>query len=159
MINNNKPERKGAMKNPVQLTEAITPIQSSLRPHPGDAGPLLILLTFALAWFAFSPPARAVCEDTCLGNYNTAQGEDALFSLTTGAGNTALGFNALYSNTTGSQNTATGSGTLPGNTIGSRNTANGTDALHYNTTGSHNTANGANALHPTRPASQHGQWL
>jgi trimeric autotransporter adhesin len=34
-------------------------------------------------------------------NANTAEGEDALFSLSTGSNNTAIGFEALYSNTTG----------------------------------------------------------
>jgi len=37
-------------------------------------------------------------------NQNTAEAEDSLFSLTTGADNTAMGFDALDSNTTGSDN-------------------------------------------------------
>jgi Chaperone of endosialidase len=135
------------MKNPVQFKEATHPIQNSLGPTSWRCRALLILLTFAIAWFALSPAARAICEDSCLDNYNTAQGEDALFSNTTGEGNTAFGFNALYYNTTGSQNTATGSGALASNTTGNQNTANGTDALHFNTTGYLNTATGTNALH------------
>jgi Chaperone of endosialidase len=134
------------MENPVQLTEAIHPIQNSLRPICWWRRTLLISLAFALAWFAFSLSARAVCEDSCFIYYNTAQGEDALFSNTIGSGNTALGFNALYSNTSGSKNTAIGSGALAGN-IGSQNTATGTDALHYNTLGYYNTATGTDALH------------
>src|SRR5262249_28777568 len=37
-------------------------------------------------------------------NQNTVEGEDALFSLTTGADSTAMGFDALDSDTTGSDN-------------------------------------------------------
>ena len=77
---------------------------------------------------------------------NTAEGDDALFSLTTGTENTALGFSALYSNTTGDSNTATGSLALFSNTTGVRNTANGFVALANNTTGERNTATGRGAL-------------
>jgi hypothetical protein len=41
---------------------------------------------------------------------NTAEGQAALLSLTTGGFNTAVGFLSLRSNTTGSFNTATGAG-------------------------------------------------
>src|SRR5204863_438364 len=53
-----------------------------------------------------SPQARAVDPppDGGYPNQNTAEGEDAPFSLTTGADNTAMGFDALDSNTTGSDN-------------------------------------------------------
>src|SRR5437016_4190161 len=80
---------------------------------------------FAFACFALAPQARAVCQDGCLTNNNTAQGDDALISITTGINNTALGFNALLSNTDGNFNTATGTGALLQNTSGSANTANG----------------------------------
>src|SRR5205823_6356190 len=46
-------------------------------------------------------------------NDNTAEGDSALFSLTTGASNSAIGNSALFSNTTGSGNTAVGFLTLP----------------------------------------------
>jgi hypothetical protein len=69
-------------------------------------------------------------------NQNTATGEDALFSLTTGFGNVANGFNALRNNTTGYGNTATGSQTLLLNT-GVENTAIGWQALINNITGNH----------------------
>ena len=56
-----------------------------------------------------------------LGNGNTALGDDALASNTTGANNTALGASALASNTTGNSNTATGALTPSrSNTTGSR---------------------------------------
>jgi len=102
----------------------------------------------ALTCFAFSPIARAVNPppDGGYPSQNTAEGDSALFSLTTGIDNTAIGFNALFSNTTGSFNTATGIGALLHNTTGVSNTANGTGALQNNTTGNNNTANGFDAL-------------
>ena len=64
------------------------------------------LIALTLGCFALSPTARAVDPppDGGYPNQNTAEGEDALFSLTTGADNTAMGFDALDSNTTGSDN-------------------------------------------------------
>jgi hypothetical protein len=76
---------------------------------------------------------------------NTAEGQAALLSLTTGGFNTAVGFLSLRSNTTGQLNTAIGAGTLVANTA-DENTATGAGALLSNTTGSSNTANGAFAL-------------
>jgi hypothetical protein len=108
----------------------------------------LLLLMLALGCFAFSPAARAV-DPPPDGGYpgeNTAEGEDALFSLTSGFLNTAVGFNALYSNTTGYRNTALGFDSLRYNTTGSENTAIGFSALLGNTTGLANTATGAYAL-------------
>jgi uncharacterized coiled-coil protein SlyX len=106
--------------------------------------PLFIALT--LTCFALSPHARAVCQDACLTNNNTVQGEDALISLTSGTDNTAIGFQALNANTTGIENTATGSQALLSNTISNANTAIGDSALMNNTTGGSNTATGAQAL-------------
>jgi hypothetical protein len=77
---------------------------------------------------------------------NTAEGNNALFNLTTGLYNTALGGLALYSNTGGSGNTATGLSALYHNTTGASNTANGRSALFSNTTGIRNTATGYSAL-------------
>jgi hypothetical protein len=81
-------------------------------------------------------------------NGNTAEGDDALFSLNTlnGVNNTAVGFDALYDNTTGSENTATGFEALASNTTGYNNTATGFEALLFNTTGGENTATGFAAL-------------
>ena len=77
-------------------------------------------LTLALAWFALSPMARAVdpAPDGGYPNFNTAEGTNALFNLTTGEQNTANGFNALFNNTTGSLNTASGFDVLAQNTTG-----------------------------------------
>jgi Chaperone of endosialidase len=109
----------------------------------------LFLVPVALAWFALSPTAQAQLSPAPDGGYpndNTAEGTDALFSLTTGPDNTAIGFDALFSNTTGDSNTATGSIALATNTTGVRNTANGYAALNSNTTGERNTATGRAAL-------------
>jgi hypothetical protein len=77
---------------------------------------------------------------------NTAEGQDALFSLTGGVDNTALGFNALYNTTGGNYNTATGSLALYSNNLGYSNTADGAFSLQSNSSGSSNTAVGSNAL-------------
>jgi uncharacterized protein (TIGR02145 family) len=77
---------------------------------------------------------------------NTAIGNVALNSNTTGSGNTATGNRALINTTTGSNNTATGSEALSANTTGSDNTSFGRSALLLSTTGSSNTATGQSAL-------------
>src|SRR6266480_2653668 len=102
----------------------------------------------ALACFGLPPSSRAVTPppDGGYPNQNTAEGTNALFSLTSGVNNTANGFDALFSNTTGIHNTANGVSTLQNNTSGSNNTATGALALVNNTTGSANTASGFFAL-------------
>jgi hypothetical protein len=111
---------------------------------------LSVSLAVSLACFAPSQKAQAQlpspAPDGGYPNQNTAEGEGALFSLTTGFQNTAIGFHALYSNTLGSENTATGYGALSSSTTGKNNTANGAFALEEDTTGGQNTANGAGAL-------------
>ena len=91
--------------------------------------------------------ARAVtpAPDGCYPNFTTAEGCDALSSLTTGAGNTALGWRSLFLDTNGSFNTGVGAGALVINN-GSSNTAVGAATLLLNTTGSNNTAVGTDAL-------------
>ena len=66
-----------------------------------------LLIPLVLACFGLSP-ARAVspAPDGGYPNGNTAEGDNALFSLTSGAYNTAIGFDALVFNTTGNYNTA-----------------------------------------------------
>jgi hypothetical protein len=104
-----------------------------------------VLLLFGC--FAFFHEARAV-SPTPDGGYpggNTAEGQSALLSLSTGIYNTAVGVFALESDSEGKFNTATGAGTLLVNTS-DENTATGAGALLSNTTGGPNTANGAFAL-------------
>jgi len=108
-----------------------------------------LLIPLVLACFALSPAARAV-DPPPDGGYpgdNTAEGTDALFSLTGGTENTALGADALYYNAGGIGNTAVGHSTLLSNTSGDDNTAIGVLALFSNTLGSHNTASGDFALY------------
>ena len=99
------------------------------------------VFTFTLATFALQPIVQAVVPPPD-GGYpggNTAEGQNALLSLTTGGFNTALGFFSLRSDTDGSFNTAVGAGTLLVNT-GENNTAVGAGALLNNTLNGANTA-------------------
>ena len=107
-----------------------------------------LLIPLLLGCFGLSPVAQAVlpAPDGGYPNGNTAEGDDALFSLITGFGNTAIGNDALFGTTTGNFNTANGASALTSNTTGSFNTANGYAALQNNTTGEANTANGYIAL-------------
>lgn len=104
------------------------------------------LALFALACFALSPQARAVCQDGC-DSGNTFLGEEALANNSpSGFYNTAIGFWALLSNTDGDNNIAVGNSALKDNTTGNYNTATGDNTLGNNTTGKYNTATGAFAL-------------
>jgi hypothetical protein len=120
----------------------------------------LLLIALVLLCLAFASGAQAVvpAPDGGYPGGNTAEGQNALFSLTSGGFNTAVGFVSLRSDTTASfktgvgagtllantaeQNTATGAGALLSNTIGEANTANGAFALLNNTSGNNNTAIG-----------------
>jgi hypothetical protein len=106
-----------------------------------------VLITFAVLCFTLSPAAQAVspAPDGGYPGANTAEGENALLSLTTGRFNTVVGWLSLHSLTTGNFNTAVGAGTLTLNEADG-NTAVGAGALLFNTTGKGNTANGAFAL-------------
>jgi len=107
----------------------------------------VVLLAITLTAFTLLPSARAVtpAPDGGYPNQNTAEGDGALSSNTTGAANTATGVAALQSNQTGNDNTATGGYALHMNTTGTGNTADGFEALLRNG-GSDNTAVGSGAL-------------
>jgi trimeric autotransporter adhesin len=111
-------------------------------------------ITLIVLCFAVLPLANAVvpAPDGGYPGGNTAEGQSALFSLTTGGFNTAIGFLSLRSDASGGFNTAVGAGTLLANT-GGTNTATGVGALLSNTIGFSNTANGAFALFNNTTAS------
>src|ERR1043166_1550820 len=64
--------------------------------------PAFTLLAFAC--FVLAPQARATCQDACLTNSDTVQGDGALISNTTSLNKTIMDFVALHSNQTGSDN-------------------------------------------------------
>ena len=106
-----------------------------------------IILGAIFSALAFLPGMQAVVPppDGCYPNFTTAEGCNALRSLTTGAANTGVGWYSLFSITTGNANTGVGAGALALNQA-DNNTAVGGGALFLNTTGEQNTAVGANAL-------------
>ena len=112
-----------------------------------QAAPVL-LVSFLLACFGLLSPMQAVvpAPDGGYPGANTAEGTNALFSLSSGQRNTALGAQALYHDTTGGSNTAVGNNALFDNSVGGSNTAVGVSAAVNNTAGSFNTAVGTNAL-------------
>jgi hypothetical protein len=140
------------MKTNINRYEPIQqpkPLQSETLVHRRSLGlRSSFLIVLVLAWVGRAPSAQAVtpAPDGGYANENTAEGQDALFTLSTGSSNTAIGFEALYANTTGGGNTANGSYAMYNNTAGGANTANGSKALLSNTTGNDNTANGYQAL-------------
>jgi hypothetical protein len=99
----------------------------------------LLLTAFALT--GFGPLPSKVCgvvpaPDGGYPGANTAEGDGALQSLTSGVSNTAFGFDAFSDNGAGNHDTAIGIGALTSNTIGNNNTANAFGALLHDTTGS-----------------------
>jgi trimeric autotransporter adhesin len=108
---------------------------------------VLLLIALLIGSFAVVQKAQAVlpAPDGGYDGGNTAEGTNALFTLTTGVWNTASGFEALKNDTTGNTNTAAGYNALFSNLTGGGNTAIGSRALVNNATGSHNIAVGANA--------------
>jgi len=133
------------MKNHTLQTNSTDPVRNPFNRSPWWRTFLVLATAFAVACFAFSPSARAVCQEGCVNNENTVLGEDALLSLTTGTENVALGYDALQNTTTGLNNTATGHSSLASNTVGFNNTAHGWHALII-TTGNQNTGVGCDAL-------------
>ncbi len=125
---------------------------------------IFTIVFLALGFFALCPVVQAVvpAPDGDYPGGNTAEGQNALLSLSTGTYNTALGLYSLLSLTDGKfctgvgagtllvntadSNTATGAGALLSNTLGTGNTATGTFALFSNTEAQGNTAIGVDAL-------------
>src|SRR6266487_5053902 len=107
-----------------------------------------IVLAMTLTCLGLLPNAQAVVPppDGGYAGSNTAEGTDALLSLSSGIWNTALGFQALNHDTAGNQNTATGVRALTNDTNGGFNTATGVLSLFSNTSGFFNSATGAYSL-------------
>ena len=122
--------------------------------HSAKACSVLICLISAMATPALAQqPPDLVKSDSMA---NTAMGSNALFSVKlseSACHNTASGDDALYSDTSGSYNTATGFSSLFSNTTGDNNTAAGYQSLYYNSTGSNNTGSGYQALFANRTGS------
>ena len=156
------------MNSPIQLTKRVSLITSLPRRSPAtvgrrwacravvprrrdEGGSLITVLLLALVCFGLARAPRAFgvspAPDGAYPGANTAEGQNALQSLTSGIHNTALGYQTLFSNTTGHDNMASGYLALFKNTTGSDNTANGVQALYSNTIGGLNTANGLQALY------------
>jgi trimeric autotransporter adhesin len=133
-----------------------------------------LFVAFAVGCFSLLSQVQAV-SPTPDGGYpggNTAEGQNSLFSLTTGGYNAAVGYFSLFANTTGFFNTAVGAGALDLNnadsntaigaaalllnTSGTLNVAVGTDAMVFNASGNNNTAVGAFALENTTVGSNTG---
>src|ERR1043166_6029939 len=150
-------ERTDPMHSIIQLKTLVSCGRDSARLLPLRRG--LLLIPLVLMCFAVLPQMQAAPQpevvpsplpnypypDGCYQNFTTAEGCNALFNLTDGAGNTAAGWYSLYEDTTASYNTALGAGTLVLNTADS-NTATGAAGLLLNGDGTQNCAYGTNAL-------------
>ena len=96
-----------------------------------------------------APKKTPTVPATALAGFNTADGDHALFNITTGVANTAVGWYSLFANTDGSFNTGLGAGTLVLN-VGDQNTGAGTE----------NTAVGTAALLFNRyRGEKHSRWI
>jgi BclA C-terminal domain len=111
---------------------------------------LLIALGLTLACFGLLPKAHAQvpddpnvpAPDATVAFGNTAFGDGALVSLTTGVWDSAFGFQALNHNTTGHNNTAMGLRSLFSNVNGNWNAGHGVYSLYRNVSGLFNSAYG-----------------
>src|SRR5437867_6171585 len=103
---------------------------------------IVIAILSVLACFALLPQTRA---DDPVPPSNTADGQGALGSLTTGLYNSAFGFLSVLSLSDASFDTGMGAGALLVDTAGA-NTAVGAGALFSNTTGADNNAFGTFAM-------------
>ena len=110
--------------------------------------PRFPLILFTVVYCTFLQDASPVtpAPDGGYAGFNTAEGTNALFSLTTGLWNTAIGGLSLLNDTVGDGNTAVGLNALRSNISGSHNVAVGLSTCLYNTTGFYNIGIGNYAL-------------
>src|SRR5579885_3440538 len=80
----------------------------------------IITLSCALLSLALLPKVQGAPE-SALPGFNTADGDHALFSNTSGIGNSAFGWYSLFANSDGAFNTGVGAGTLALN-VGNQST-------------------------------------
>src|SRR5882762_4745327 len=112
-------------------------MKTAMKFKPQSRNPSGIIIALVLLCLRAAGPKAQALSPAPDGGYpggNTAEGQNALFSLTTGPYNTAVGLFSLMTITDAGYNTAIGAGTLLVNTEG-ENTATGAGALFSNTTG------------------------
>ena len=126
---NNPASTKNETKN------MTTPhLKKTMGRSPSQLALLVIALVFACLAIRQSAQAVLPPPDGGYPGGNTAEGTDALFSLTSGVWNTAVGDQALKNDTAGGGNTAAGFQALFNTTIGNQNTAYGSRSLYTNST-------------------------
>jgi hypothetical protein len=92
------------------IWQALTNGQKRRRSNDENRNITFTAMLLALGFLAISPLAQAIvpAPDRGYPGGNTADGQAALLSLTTGSYNTAVGLVSLLSNTAGHFNTAIG---------------------------------------------------
>src|SRR5438270_12282227 len=107
------------MNRPTLLSTVTLPVPNLISRSPLRCS--FVSIALALAWFAVPLTTRAQLSPAPDGGYpggNTAEGDNALYSLTSGTYNTAIGTGTLVGDTTGSKHTATGYQALVNNITG-----------------------------------------
>ncbi|PYK69505.1 MAG: hypothetical protein DME45_01870 [Verrucomicrobia bacterium] len=137
---------------PIQLSNSSIPGKIRTDCHSGCRGnralSLVAIILLAVCFSVFTGPEAFGVNPAPDGGYpggNTAEGTDALLSLSSGTNNTAIGADALANNVSGNDNTAVGFQALLLAT-GNHNTAVGSETLFFDTSGHDNTAVGFQAL-------------
>jgi hypothetical protein len=148
----NRADRKNACTMKTIILQTLVPfnkiLANSVGRKPWIARRGFLFVPFILVSFALSQQLQGATDTPDPGAKplsNTADGDNALLSITTGLYNSAFGFDALLANADANFNTGVGAGALLSNNA-SENTATGAGALLSNTTGDENTANGTFAL-------------
>lgn len=118
-----------------------------------------LIIALTLLCIGLLPKAQAVvpAPDGGYPGGNTAEGQNALLSLTFGLYNTGVGIYSLLSLTDGSFNTGVGAGTLLANTA-DENTAIGAGALLSNSTGDSTRPTGRSPSFQTPLAALTRRW-